>query len=234
MGGADGTLTGGFFHAFSFLGALLFTWIPATVISLTSTIGSDATTSPVRAVSEPIAASQFPGFVSEVTPPDTYNALVHAWTVFAIGAFLLATPFVLVAAYTGLRLWQLRRREWAAFDDAQQPVAAKDVPRVHLRWNRVLEQANADTPESWRLAILEADIMLNELLDTLGYRGETMADKMREVDRARFNTIDQAWEAHKVRNEIAHRGSEHELNQREVRRVIGLYEHVFREFQFIE
>ena len=79
-----------------------------------------------------------------------------------------------------------------------------------------------------------ADIMLNELLDTLGYRGETMADKMKTVEKGDFKTISMAWEAHLMRNAIAHQGLMKELNEREARRIIGLYEQVFREFRFIE
>ena len=93
---------------------------------------------------------------------------------------------------------------------------------------------SAGTPESWRLAILEADIMLNELLDLQGYKGETMADKMKQADRANFNTIDAAWEAHKVRNRIAHEGEGHEISAREARRVIDLYERVLKEFRIVE
>ena len=76
--------------------------------------------------------------------------------------------------------------------------------------------------------------MLNELLDVLGYRGETMADKMKQVDPAKFNGINLAWEAHRVRNALAHQGSMQELNAREARRVIELFEAVFREFRFVE
>ena len=75
--------------------------------------------------------------------------------------------------------------------------------------------------------------MLGELLDSLGYKGETMADKMRSVDRANFNTIDLAWEAHRARNQIAHEGLQQPLAAREARRIIGLYERIFREFRFI-
>jgi hypothetical protein len=56
-----------------------------------------------------------------------------------------------------------------------------------------------------------------------------MADKMRQVDRADFRTIDLAWEAHKVRNRIAHEGSAHSLSAREARRVIDLYDAIFKE-----
>ena len=40
------------------------------------------------------------------------------------------------------------------------------MPRTQLRWNGILEEANSDDERKWRLAILEADIMLNELLES--------------------------------------------------------------------
>ncbi len=61
-----------------------------------------------------------------------------------------------------------------------------------------------------------------------------MADKMRGVDRANFNTIDLAWEAHRIRNKIAHEGDAHHMSAREVRRVIALFERVLKEFHYIQ
>ena len=113
-------------------------------------------------------------------------------------------------------------------------MAAKDVSKTQLRWAKILEHARSDNEHDWRVAILEADILLNELLDIQGYKGETMADKMKQVDRAHFNTIDLAWEAHKVRNRVAHEGSAHALTSREARRVIGLYTEVLKEFGYVQ
>jgi hypothetical protein len=56
---------------------------------------------------------------------------------------------------------------------------------------------------------------------------------MKSIEKSDFNSIDMAWEAHKIRNSIAHEGSDFLLNQREAKRVIGLYEIVFREFRYI-
>ena len=61
-----------------------------------------------------------------------------------------------------------------------------------------------------------------------------MADKMRQVARGDFNTIDVAWEAHRARNAIAHQGIGAPLSSREAGRIISLYEKIFREFNFIE
>ena len=75
--------------------------------------------------------------------------------------------------------------------------------------------------------------MLNELLDLQGYKGETMAEKLKQVSRTNFNTVDDAWEAHKMRNKVAHEGVEYHIDEREKNRVINLYQRVFKEFGFI-
>ena len=101
------------------------------------------------------------------------------------------------------------------------------------KWERVLKRIESHNESDWKLAILEADIMLDELLDKSGYRGDSMSDKLKQVDKSDFNTIDFAWEAHKIRNMIAHEGSEFAINAREAQRVIKLYEQVFKEFKYI-
>ncbi len=218
--------------AFSFLGDLLFRWVPATV----SVVASDVqgTTTPYLNFTQPVSAWDVPGLLAQTSDSATYHALAQGWFIFTVISLAISVPFLALVVYCWLRIIQIRRKERQAVLAAQRTVQSEDIPRTQLRWSRVLDQTNASTPESWRLAILEADIMLNELLDLQGYRGETMADKMKRVDRATFNTIDDAWEAHKIRNLIAHAGAAHEISSREARRVIALYERVFREFKYIE
>ncbi|MEK7509767.1 MAG: hypothetical protein AAB605_03580 [Patescibacteria group bacterium] len=162
--------------------------------------------------------------------PETVTAL---WGPLLPLALLISLVLAVGIAYCCIRIFQIRRAEWAEFRKRAHTVEAKDVPQTQLRWNRIMEHANSDDEHKWRLAILEADIMLSELLDLQGYKGETMADKMKQVNRANFNSIDDAWEAHKVRNRVAHEGIEYALTEREKNRVIGLYARVFREFGFI-
>lgn len=103
----------------------------------------------------------------------------------------------------------------------------------HPRWQTVLGHASSLNQSEWRLAILEADTMLAELLDKRGYPGLSIGEQLKAVDSEKFKSIQDAWDAHRVRNQIAHEGSAFVLTEREARRVIGLYERVFKEFDFI-
>jgi len=145
--------------------------------------------------------------------------------------------------YFMIRIRQIRKLEKEYF--ANQPVSsvarqvfgiddASTAGSAHgARWRDVMLHVNSENPNDWRQAILEADVMLDDAITSRGYVGEGIGEKMKQVQRGDINTIDDAWEAHKLRNRIAHEGSNLELNQREARRAIGLYENVFRELGYV-
>lgn len=101
------------------------------------------------------------------------------------------------------------------------------------RWEKIIKYVNSDSSAEWRMAILDADVILDEMMTRAGYQGESLGEKLRQVERSDFTTIDGAWEAHKIRNQIAHEGTDSLLTQRTAKRAIGLYQQVFREFEFI-
>ncbi|MEK7068826.1 MAG: hypothetical protein AAB947_00420 [Patescibacteria group bacterium] len=229
MDGGDATLIGVLPNAFGFLGDLLFRWVPATIIYAFNTTQSP----PFANLTEPVALWDVSNLLAQASGPVGFEKLVNGWFVFSLITITISIPFLAITLYCWIRIVQIRRGERLAFLAAQRTVAAEDISKTQLRWNRVTEQSGSSNPESWRLAILEADIMLNELLDFQGYKGETIADKMKQVDRMKFNSIESAWDAHKVRNRVAHEGGL-TLTPREVRTTIMLYERVFKEFRYIE
>ena len=102
-----------------------------------------------------------------------------------------------------------------------------------MKWKLIQEHISSDDSSKWRLAILEADILLGELLDSLNLPGEGIGEKLKSVSVENFKNIEQAWEAHKIRNAIAHQGSDFSITQREAKRVIELFRLVFEEFGVI-
>lgn len=101
------------------------------------------------------------------------------------------------------------------------------------KWDRIVDFASSDNENDWRQAILEADIMLDGLLEEKGYTGADLGERLHGAAVGDFVTLNEAWEAHKVRNKVAHQGATLNLPKREVIRVLGMYEKVFREFNYI-
>jgi hypothetical protein len=99
------------------------------------------------------------------------------------------------------------------------------------KWNIVLNYAEGENEALWRVGILEADNLLNDLLIDRGYEGMTLADRL---SVANFNTIDLAWAAHKIRNRIAHDGSRFVITERIAKNTFDLFKAVFTEFKIFD
>ncbi len=148
--------------------------------------------------------------------------------------FSLAVSFFLVVfdIYYYRKLEEVKELDAKVFDTVFIP--SEEVASVkNERWLAVLKHLDTDSQAEWKAAILEADIILDEMTVKMGYHGENLGERLKGVEKSDFLTIDQAWEAHKVRNIIAHQGSDYILTKREAKRVIDLYRQVFEEFKFI-
>ncbi len=104
---------------------------------------------------------------------------------------------------------------------------------VNPQWERIMALAGGPHESDWRRAIMEADIMMSNMLTARGYQGGTVADQLRQSNPLQFTTLDLAWKAHRVRNEIAHQGESLTLTERTARATIDLYRRVFEEFDYL-
>lgn len=100
-------------------------------------------------------------------------------------------------------------------------------------WLEVEQKINSVNPSDWRLAIIEADVLLDEMLEQMGLPGDHLGERLKAANKSFFNTLDEAWQAHKVRNIIAHQGASYQLSYNEAKKTVDLYRRVFEEFYFI-
>lgn len=154
------------------------------------------------------------------------------YVIFSI--FLSLFLFILVIVYV-IRESNIKKKlmERISPKGAETKVHLNDVVVENPKWKLVEEHINSTDASKWRIAILEADIILSDLLESLQLHGESIGDKLKTVEPSDFVHLDQAWEAHKIRNAIAHQGADFLLTQREAKRVVKLYESVFEEFKII-
>lgn len=117
-------------------------------------------------------------------------------------------------------------------EPSAQAIAAQ-APKENPRWVAIERMVESMNPSDWRQAVIEADIILDEMLTKIGYEGLTLADRLKNVEPSDMRTLDDAWRAHKIRNRIAHDGSNYRLDNNEAKNTIRLYRNVFEEFYYI-
>lgn len=146
--------------------------------------------------------------------------------------FILMILFLLfVIIYSVLNWYEIKN----ASDKHIESLIPREegIKRENSRWVHVQELIRSNNPSDWRLAVMEADTMLEEMTKALNIPGDTLGERLKNVEQSDFLTLQKAWEAHKVRNQIAHQGSEFVLDHRKALATIQLFEDVFHEFKYI-
>src|SRR3989344_7068660 len=152
----------------------------------------------------------------------------NLWGFIQILLSILAILLFIEIAWLLVRIKELKQNPEIFFtkESASDIVEESD----NNRWQKVLELVNSPMDANWRLAVLEADNMLDDMLKLKKYEGETLGERLQNSNPDLFTTIDYAWEAHKIRNQIAHEGTNFNLTHHDALRTVSLFERVFREF----
>lgn len=152
------------------------------------------------------------------------------WSVYALIAYILCILMLVLYVYASTRYKQLselrsamiveRERIWdERFRSGPKNDRMKDI-ETHIA---------SDHPNDWKLAIIEADIMLDETLKKAGYAGASLGERLKSISPTQLNSLDAAWQAHKVRNQVAHGGTDFVLTRRMADETIKQYRQVFSE-----
>lgn len=158
---------------------------------------------------------------------------------------IMTVYFVVIIGYALSRISEINKKEEEHLEHEIEEYAHKhsghgeaaeaggDGRPKNQRWINVLNYLSSMNPSDWKLAVMEADSMLENLTDQLELNGENLGERLKAANKEKFKSLDDAWGAHIVRNKIAHEGSSFDLSQHEANRVVVLYENVFREFGYI-
>ena len=166
---------------------------------------------------------------------ESFAALLSKiWDVYSIIAFIISAGLLFGVIYAYIRYNQASDLEEKTIEVSErlyQEYYRGDA--TNNRWLDVQTHIETDNPNDWKLAIIEADVMLEEMLESAGYAGTTVGEKLKSASPQSFETLDDAWKAHKLRNDIAHGVADFVLTQRMARETITQYRRVFEEFGVI-
>ena len=149
----------------------------------------------------------------------------------------MATAFLMLvfAVYAQIRLLQVEHAGFHALEEKAREHHDEEVESTgkNERWEHIVALASSANQSDWRRAILEADIMLGDVLMQAGYVGTSVGEQLKITNPLQVTTVRLAWDAHMLRNKIAHSGESLQLEVRDVQTAINNYKRVFEEFAAI-
>ncbi len=167
--------------------------------------------------------------------PSIFNGSKSVLGIFIGISFPISLLFLIMIIYCVEQLKRIRKKEEQIYDtkteNAFQEVPAGD-PALSHRWENVTAHIGSSNENDWKQAIIEADMILDDILTSMGYRGESIGEKLKRVATGDMQSLNEAWEAHKVRNQIAHEPG-FTLTHHDAKHTINMYRKVFEEFYYI-
>lgn len=151
--------------------------------------------------------------------------------------FIICLLLIIAIIYSHLKNKEEDEKRIASIHDRvivlMQDTEEEQKTTIPARFERLNTLINSTSDSDWKLAIIEADTVLDEITKALELPGDSLGERMRAADPHNWRTLQSAWDAHKVRNQIAHDAS-FVLTQRQAKETLSLFHSVFREFGLIE
>ncbi len=161
-----------------------------------------------------------------------YRTNIHGYLVDALPTIDIIAQTLIVLFVAGLIFTIIKSRELSSKEYQMYKavdVSEQDEVRQETQWDIIVRHRDSDNPAEWKIAIIEADNLLDEVLTSAGYEGATLGERLTAGTERNRDLFSPVWEVHKLRNTIAHEQGV-QLTQREVTQALAVYETFFRNF----
>lgn len=114
----------------------------------------------------------------------------------------------------GRAIWWLLTLPFRRGDKRTSGISEADKQYIAEKRQEIEQMMMSDNAYELKHAVIEADKLVDHILKAKGYQGATFADRLRSaesyMDSAMYQRL---WEAHKVRNQIAHQDSHYSKDE---------------------
>jgi len=104
------------------------------------------------------------------------------------------------------------------------------VKKIEKQWEKIRVRLDTGLQSEYKLAVIEADNMLEDILKRMGYSGEALGERLKALTAATLPNIEEVKAVHQVRNNIVH-DPDYRLSLEETKNALEVYEKAFRDLQ---
>lgn len=101
-----------------------------------------------------------------------------------------------------------------------------------VQWQKIKARLESANEAEYKLAIIEADSMLNDILFRMGFKGETLGDRLKILTTAIVPNLHDVAKAHETRNSVV-RDPDYHLILEETQRTLAIYEIAFSNLDLV-
>lgn len=153
-----------------------------------------------------------------LTSPNFTGTLLMVKIIFLVLSFIF---LILTLIFFSRSSWfrNLIIRDWSEIF-TYRPFG---VTRIARQWVKIMARLETGLESEAKLAVIEADSMLDEILARMGFAGESLGERLKLVTTEIVPNISEVFEAHKIRNNIVH-DPDYRLTLDQARKTLSVYE----------
>lgn len=142
---------------------------------------------------------------------------------------------VISSIFLGFIIWALIKTEWLKrliLWDLKEFLTYRAylVKKYIEEWKEIKKRLDTGLESEAKLAIIEANSLLNEVLKNMGYPGESLGERLDKLTTDVLSNLEEVREAHKIHSDIIHDPT-YRLNLDEAKRAISIYEKALIDLQ---
>ncbi len=161
-----------------------------------------------------------------INSPEIQAKLLPVKIIFGgIGLFFFGMTIFLVSQASWTRFVWFDVREFFAF-------RAFGLRKATGRWRRTMARLTTANEAEYKLAIMEADSILDEVLRKMNIAGENLTERLEKISPVIIPNLTDIKRAHQVRNNIVH-DPDYRLTLNEARTILAIYEAAFQSLDLI-
>ncbi|HEY4509908.1 MAG TPA: hypothetical protein VJC15_02880 [Candidatus Paceibacterota bacterium] len=101
-------------------------------------------------------------------------------------------------------------------------------PKMRRRWQKIMRRLDTGNESEYKLSIIEADGLLDDMLKKMNLPGETVDDRIQRITPLMIENVAELKTAHQMRNSIVY-DPDYRLSASEAKRVLLVYQRTFEE-----
>jgi len=104
---------------------------------------------------------------------------------------------------------------------------------IDKKWNKIKVRLKSDNESEYKVAIIEADNLIDGLVKKLGYSGENLGERIENMPETEIEAKIDLVQAHEVRNRIIH-DEGFVVDRNKAKETIENYENFLKYFQVLD
>lgn len=113
------------------------------------------------------------------------------------------------------------------------PELANKKNKLRAKWAKVKEKLKSENESDYKVAIIEADKIIDDLIAKMNYKGENMGERLDNITPGQIENIEDLRTAHETRNRIIH-DENFVLTKVEAKKTFEYYEDFLKFFMVLD